>query len=283
MKVCVFGLWHLGSVTAGCLAAMGVETVGLDPSAENIADLAKGVPPLHEPGLPDLLQQGIRTGKLRFTDDVAAAVSDADIVWVAFDTPVDDDDNADVAYVQRQIERTFPHLKSGAGVLVSSQMPVGSVAALEKTFAKVADGRSVEFASSPENLRLGRAIEIFRNPGRIIAGVRGEEGRCRLEPLLASICGNLTWVRVESAEMTKHALNSFLAVCITFANEVATVCERVGADAGEVELSIRSDPRVGMQSYVTPGAAFAGGTLARDVRFLEGLARREGMTLPMLG
>jgi len=284
LKVCVFGLWHLGSVTAACLPEYGVDTVGLDENAVAIANLARAVPPLHEPGLPELVGEGLESGKLRFTTDAKSAVSDADVVWVAIDTPVNDDDVADVGFVEQAVARNiFPHIKSGAAVLVSSQMPVGSMARLEQAFAAVANGRQVDFACSPENLRLGKAISVFTNPGRIIVGVRSAVARAKLEPLLAFICDTIFWIGVESAEMTKHALNAFLATSITFANEIATICERVGADSGEVEKAIQSDPRIGTQSYVRAGFGFGGGTLARDVRYLEQAAQKQDVTLRVLG
>jgi UDPglucose 6-dehydrogenase len=283
VKLCVYGLWHLGGVTAACMADLGFETVGLDPNETTIADLKKGRPPLFELGLPELVAKGLAGGTLSFSTDPAAAVKGAGIVWVAFDTPVDDEDRADVDYVKRKIIEIFPHLQDGAVVLVSSQMPVGSVAALEKAFAAEARSRRVHFACSPENLRLGKAIEIFRNPGRIVIGIRDTAARTVLEPVLAKICDTLLWISVESAEMTKHAINAFLAACVTYINEVAIVCEEVGADAFEVEKAIRSDPRIGTQTYVTPGAAFAGGTLARDVVFLNQTAGEHGLKIPMLG
>jgi UDPglucose 6-dehydrogenase len=284
VKVCVFGLWHLGSVTAACLPCYGVDTVGLDPDAATVANLNKAVPPLFEPGLPELVVEGLKGGKLRFTTDANDAVGAADVVWVAIDTPVNDEDVADTGIVEAAVVKNiFPHLKSGAAVLVSSQMPVGSIARLEQAFAMVANGRQVDFACSPENLRLGKAINVFTNPGRIIAGVRGDVARAKLEPLLSPICGNIFWIGVESAEMTKHALNAFLATSITFANEIATICERVGADSSEVERAIQSDPRIGNQSYVRAGFGFGGGTLARDVRFLEQAAKNNGVKLQVVG
>jgi UDPglucose 6-dehydrogenase len=284
VKVCVYGLWHLGSVTAACLPKYGVETVGLDDDATTVTNLARGVPPLHEPGLPELVADGLASGKLRFTTDAKSAVNDADVVWVAIDTPVNDEDIADVAFVERAVAKdVFPYLKSGAAVLVSSQMPVGSMARLEQAFAAVAGGRQVDFACSPENLRLGKAIAVFTNPGRIIVGVRSAAARARLEPLLIPICDTIFWIGMESAEMTKHALNAFLATSITFANEIATICERVGADAGEVEKAIQSDPRIGTQSYVRAGFGFGGGTLARDVRYLEQTAEANHVQLQVLG
>jgi len=281
MKLAVFGLWHLGTVTAACAAAAGLETVAIDTDPERIARLSAGEPPLYEPGLAELVQAGLSGGRLRFSAD-PAAVSDADIVWVCHDTPVDDDDRADIALVRRETEMLFPHLKSGAVVLVSAQLPVGSVAALERAFVAQSAGRSVSFACSPENLRLGRAIEVFRNPGRIVVGVRDQHARAVLEGLLGKFCQKLIWMSVESAEMVKHALNAFLAVSVTFTNELATVCEHVGADASEVEQGLRSDPRVGAGAYVRAGPAFAGGTLARDVNFLRDLAKASGFKLPVI-
>ena len=282
MKICVYGLWHLGSVTAACVADAGFETIGLDPDAANIANLSAGKPPLFEPGLAELVSKGLASKKLSFTTNVAAAVRGADVVWVSFDTPVDEEDRADVDYVKARVAETFPYLREGAVVLVSSQMPVGSIAALEKMFAQQAGGRMGCFACSPENLRLGKAIDIFTNPGRIVIGVRESQVREKLEPLLSRFCDELIWISVESAEMTKHALNSFLAVCITFINEIASISETVGADASEVERAIRTDPRVGTKTYLTPGPAFAGGTLARDVTFLTELAAQTGIEAGLL-
>jgi UDPglucose 6-dehydrogenase len=282
MKICVQGLWHLGCVTAACLAEAGFEVVGLDADASIVAGLSQGQPPLFEPGLADLVAAGLKSGKLSFTTDSAAALADADIVWVAFDTPVDDDDRAEVDFVKAEIAKLFPDLANGAVVLVSSQVPVGSTRGMARQFAEVSMGRAVSFAYSPENLRLGAALDAFRTPERIVIGVRDDGARETLEPVLARFCNTLLWLSIESAEMTKHALNAFLATSITFTNEVASVCERVGADAREVEAALRAEPRIGRRAYVRAGPAFAGGTLARDVRFLTALGDEHGLTLPML-
>lgn len=281
MKLAVFGLWHLGSVTAACAAAAGVPTVAIDLDRERVARLSAGEPPLYEPGLAELIRSGIASGTLAFSADVAF-VSNADIVWVCHDTPVDEEDRADPDAVRREVEVLFPHLTDGAVVLVSAQLPVGSVATLENSFAVQAKGRTVAFACSPENLRLGKAIEVFQNPGRIIVGVRDNHARTMLEPLLRKFCETLIWMSVESAEMVKHGINSFLAMSITFANELATLCEQVGADASEVEKGLRSEPRIGPGAYVRAGPAFAGGTLARDVQFLRALANKNGLSLPVM-
>jgi UDPglucose 6-dehydrogenase len=282
MKVCVYGLWHLGTVTAACLASRGIATVGLAETPEAAAELNVGKAPLFEPGLDVLLEQGLKSGTLSFTQDVAAAVPSANLLWVSFDTPVDDDDVADVGYVLDRVRLTFPFLKNGAVVLISSQVPVGSTALLEHDFAAVAGGRQVSFAYSPENLRLGDAIRVFTEPERIVVGIRGEEARGAIEPVLQRFCETLLWTRVESAEMVKHALNSYLATCVTFTNEIASICEGVAADMSEVEAALRLDPRVGKKAYVRAGSAFGGGTLARDVQFLKAVARDHDTCVPVL-
>lgn len=282
MNVCVYGLWHLGSVTAACLADLAGETrvLGLDPDPAVVSGLNDGRPPLFEPGLEDLVRKGLASGRLQFTDRVER-VADADLVWVTFDTPVNQDDQADVDAVAKRIEALFPHLADGAVVLVSSQVPVGFCARIERAFAAVAAGRRIELACSPENLRLGKAIEVFRNPERIVVGTRTEAGRARIGKLLEPLARPIQWMRVESAEMTKHAVNAFLATSVTFINEIAAVCEGTGADAKEVEGALKSEGRIGPKAYLSPGAAFAGGTLARDIAFLLGTGSRLGLTTPL--
>lgn len=282
MNVCVLGLWHLGTVTAACLAAGCHDVTGLDFDAAVVADLAAGKPPVFEPGLEGLVQAGLASGCLRFTTDVAGAAKSADVVWVTYDTPVDDDDHADVEYVLERARRLFPHLRDGALVLVSSQVPVGSTRRLEQMFASESRGRTVGFGCSPENLRLGKAIDVFTQPDRVIAGVRSETDRAKVAELFRPFTEHIEWMLVESAEMTKHALNAFLATSVTFINEVATLCEQVGADATEVERGLKSEARIGPKAYLSPGGAFAGGTLARDIVFLAELGRAHDVSTHLL-
>jgi UDPglucose 6-dehydrogenase len=278
--VAVAGLWHLGTVTAACLASAGVSTLGYDPDPAVIAGLSEGRPPLFEPGLDALVRTGLQSGRLRFTAD-PAAVADVGIVWVAWDTPVDDDDHADVEFVIERVMGLFPHLQDQALVLVSSQLPVGSVSRLERAYATMRPSGHVTFASSPENLRLGKAIDAFTKPDRVILGVRSPGDAERIKALLAPWSPPIDVVRVESAEMTKHALNAFLATSVAFINEVARLGELTGADAREVERALKSDVRIGPRAYVRAGGAYAGGTLARDVSYLiaQGEARGCGMPL----
>jgi UDPglucose 6-dehydrogenase len=281
MKVGVLGLWHLGSVTAACLAAADVLTTAVDTDPQVVARLKAGELPVFEPQLADLIRDGLERGTLAFSSELPG-LSAFDVVWVCHDAALDDDDRADVTGVTAQVEAAFPYLRDGAVVLVSAQLPVGTVAALERTFALRVPGRVVDFACSPENLRLGSAVAAFRRPGRIVVGVRSERARRALAPLLGLLCDTLIWTSVESAEMAKHALNAFLANTIALTNELAVMCEKVGADAREVEAALRSDPRIGANAYVRPGPAFGGGTLARDLRYLLGLAEAHGMQVPLI-
>lgn len=282
MKVAVLGLWHLGSVTAACLADRGHSVSAFDPDPRTVAALAAGQPPVAEPELAELITRGLHSGALQFTSDLSEAVQSADVVWITFDTPVDEDDVADVEYVERQIESTFPHLTDGSVVICSSQLPVGTVGKLEQAWVEVAGGRTISFVCSPENLRLGKAIEVFTNPDRVIVGVRDERARERVRALLQPITDRIEWMSVESAEMTKHAVNAFLATSVTFINELGVLCESTGADAKEVERGLKTERRIGPHAYLSAGGAFAGGTLARDVTFLRTLGSKLRRPTPLM-
>lgn len=278
MRVAVYGLWHLGCVTAACLASAGHRVVGLDLDRPVVDDLKRGKPPLHEPGLEELIAAETAAGRLSFTDAAEEALADAEVVWVAFDTPVNDRDEADVAFVRTRLEAVAGSLRPGTLLLISSQVPAGFTRALARDWAAC----KLQYAYSPENLRLGKAIDVFRNPERIVLGIGDPSDKERLTALLSPFCQRLEWMSVESAEMTKHALNAFLATSVTFANEVARLCEAVGADAKEVERGLKSEGRIGPKAYLAPGAAFAGGTLARDVRFLVQFGGTHHVDTPLL-
>lgn len=277
MRVAVYGLWHLGCVTAACCAAGGHDVVGLDLDEPVVNDLKRGTPPLHEPGLAELIADEAAAGRLSFTTDPRAALKDADVLWVAFDTPVNERDEADVGFVRARLEAIADALRPGTLVLISSQVPAGFTGALARDWQT----RRLRYACSPENLRLGKAIECFRKPERVIVGLRDPADRALLTELFAPFCQRIEWMSLESAEMTKHALNAFLATSVTFANELARLCEAVGADAKEVERGLKSEARIGPKAYLAPGAAFAGGTLARDVRFLVGFGQTHGVATPL--
>src|SRR5579862_2422795 len=242
-QVCVFGLWHLGCVTAACLAAAGHSVVGLDFDETVVSGLRSSKPPLFEPDLANLIASGLAMRRLRFTTDSADALGNADALWVAFDTPVDENDVADAAFVRQQVEAVRPFVRRGSLVLVSSQVPVGFTSSLEHDWQ--AHDSTLQFSYSPENLRLGSAIEAFRHPARVVIGADADVDRSRLASLFAPFCSELIWMSISSAEMTKHAMNAFLALSVVYANELARICEHVGVDRTQVEDGIRTDPRIG--------------------------------------
>ncbi len=274
MKVGVFGLWHLGCVTAACLADIGFEVLGIDTDVATINKLAVGELPVYEPGLQELTKKGISSGKLSFTPELNSSLEKLDLLWVTIDTPVDDKDMADVEYVKKQVKRILPFLKTGCLVIVSSQVPVGFTSEMESYALSTLKGSQLTFSYSPENLRLGNAINIFQHPDRIIVGVRNESDKDRFNSVFSKISESIIWMKTESAEMTKHAINVFLALSVTFANEIAGICEKVGADSSEVEKGLKSEQRIGPKAYLRAGNSFSGGTLARDTVFLKDLSCR---------
>ncbi len=275
LRITVLGLWHLGCVTAAC-CARHFQVTGLDFNSANVAALNQGKAPLFEPGLNELIAAGLAAKKLAFTTDAVSACANTNILWLCADTPVNDDDESDVESVLTTLRQALPHLPKGALVLVSAQLPVGTCAKLEKEFPRF------HFACSPENLRLGKAIESFEKADRVVVGLRDERQKPLLEQLFQPFTSQVLFMRTESAEMVKHALNSFLALSITFINEIARLCEHTRADAKEVSAGLKSEARIGPRAYLGPGGPFAGGTLARDVVTLTKLARENNETISLI-
>ncbi len=281
MKICVFGLWHLGSVICASLAKSGHTVVGLDFNRENIENFRNAKAPVSEPGLNELILENLQKKSLRFTCDPAPALTDAEVVWIAFDTPVDEQDNADPSYIEKNFEIISGFIRNQAKIIISSQVPVGFTRHLSQKFHEKYPGKNVFFSYSPENLRLGKALKTFLEPDRIVIGTLPEDKALFL-PIFSSISNRQEWMSIESAEMTKHAINSFLATSICFANEIATLCEYVGANAKEVERGLKTEERIGPKAYLTPGNAFSGGTLARDIRFLQKLGDHNHLPVPLI-
>ena len=267
----------MGCVTAAC-CARHFEVAGLDFDQEKIAQLNFGKAPIFEQGLDELLAEGLAAGRLNFTTDIAKACATTDVLWVCEDTPVNDKDEADVDLVFDRIRSCLPHLPTGATILISSQLPVGSCARLQ---SEIVD-HHFEVACSPENLRLGQALSIFQKPDRVVVGATSGSNRKKLGELFKPFSDRLVWMSPASAEVTKHAINGFLALSISYTNEVARLCEVMGADAKEVEQGLKSESRIGPNAYVSAGAAFAGGTLARDIVFMTALGEEKALGLKLI-
>jgi len=275
-KICAIGIWHLGSVVSACLADMGYSVVGVDKDRERVERLNNGIPPLYEPGLDLLFKRNIELKRLNFTTDLASAVKGTRYILITFDTPVDAKDEVDTSEILTTCRALAQHLENNSIVVVSSQVPVGTCDQMRSIIKEHNNLIEFDIAYSPENLRLGQAIECFKNPGRIVIGADRESTLDMVEQLFSVIPAPKLRMGLRSAEMTKHALNSFLATSISFINEIANLCDEVGADAMEVSEGLRTDHRIGKGAPLHPGLGFSGGHLARDLKILKGLGSKLG-------
>lgn len=261
MNVTVCGLRHLGVVTASCVNDH-FTLACWEPDESIIEGFRQGRLPFShkEPGLGAMM-----AGKLLLhLKPLEDAVSSADIIWVTFDTPVDEDDQADYDYVRRQISEIGSHCHAGQVIVISSQVPVGFTRECSRMLA----GTGVEWLCSPENLRRGMGIETFVKQDRIVIGGTYNS---KVDALFKPFCVHLEWMSWESAEMTKHAINAYLGMSIAFANEIAAISRRLGANVEDVERGLRTEGRIGTRLPLRSGGPFTGGTLGRDLAHLEKL------------
>jgi UDPglucose 6-dehydrogenase len=275
-------LWHLGLVTAACLADLGRTVVGFDQDAELIEELRNGRLPLFEPGLEELVAAGVARERLRFTVDPKEALAGVRYAVIAYDTKVDDHDESDLSQVMASAALLARHLEDGSTVVVSSQVPVGTCERIEAAIRSNRPSLGFGIACVPENLKLGQAIERFKQPEMIVIGSDDPAAAAATGELLAGIGAPRVVVGIRTAEMIKHALNAFLATCISFGNEMANLCDEVGADALELARALHFDRRVGPLAPLRPGLGFAGGTLARDLKTLRKLGARNGVETPLV-
>lgn len=273
-KVCVIGIWHLGSVVSACLADLGYSVVGVDKDHKKVKDLNSGIPPLFEPGLQELLSSNIDRARLSYTTDLGRAVKDSKYVLIAFDTPVNEQDEVDLTEIFDVALKLSRHLENGSVICVSSQVPVGTCEQIKSQIKQNNPSLDFDVAYVPENLRLGQAIQRYKNPESIVIGADSKSTLDRAEGLFSVINAPKLRMNLRSAEMTKHALNAFLGMSISFINEIANLCDALGADALMVATALRTDERIGPKAPLKPGLGFAGGTLARDLKILQNLGNR---------
>jgi len=281
VRVAVIGLWHLGAVTAAGLAGLGHDVRAVDPERSVVDGLLAGRPAVDEPGLIDALAAARRHGRLHLDRDVEAAVADADVVWITLDTPTDNDDRARSDVVVAEARRTIDALSGPAVVVVSSQVPAGTVDSLAQWAATTHPELDLRFAYVPENLRLGEALTRFTSPDHLVIGAQDETTAATIRDLLPPAPATVT-MSIASAEMVKVARNAHLAVQVALANEIAALAGNAGADAGAVASALRLDPRIGPLAYVVPGPPFSGGTLGRDLVTLVDAAACAGIEVPVL-
>lgn len=280
--VCVIGLWHLGTVASACLADLGYSVVGYDQDAARVDALNRGIPPIFEPDLEALVIKGTTSGRLRCTVDLGEAIRGAAYVLIAFDTPVDDQDNVDLSPIWDAARQMAPHLPTDVTVIVSSQVPVGTCEEIAQTVRDTNPASTFGIAYVPENLRLGQAIERFFHPDMLIIGAENDVVRGHVDTLLSVIVAPKRHASLRTAEMTKHAINAYLATSISLGNELANLSDLAGADALQVVEFLRLDGRVSPKAPLSPGLGFGGGTLARDVKALQKLGEASGYETALL-
>ncbi|MEK9186273.1 MAG: nucleotide sugar dehydrogenase [Patescibacteria group bacterium] len=281
MKIAVVGLWHLGEIYSAGLAELGHTVIGIDTDKQAVKNLNNNTPPLAEPGLQDLLVKNRKAGRLAYTTDFSK-ISDCDAVWLTLDTPIDRTDTARLQSIFKTFGKIAPHLRDGAYVVVSSQMPVGTSGKVKKFLHEKNPRIKFEYVYTPENLQLGQAVKSFFEASRIVVGAENESAFETMRAVFGGLNTNIMTMNPTEAEMVKHALNSFLATSLSFTYDIADLCEQVGADIVKISKALRSDPRIGQKAYIDANIGFSGGTLGRDLRFLLAAAVEHGISMPVI-
>lgn len=279
--ISVVGLWHLGAIYSAGLAELGHTVVGVDEDAKIVEGLRMGMAPVTEPGVEALLKKHLASGRLCYTSEFSS-VAASDIVWLTFDTPVNDADEADERVIFAALAGISPFLKNGVLIICSSQLGAGGTRKLETLVRKKRPKLNFRAAYLPENLQLGKALTSFLKPQRIVAGVRDDQTFSAVSDIFAPLGAPLLRMSPESAEMSKHALNAFLATSLSFIYDIADLCEKTGADVTDVAKALRSDPRIGADAYLDASIGFSGGTLGRDLKALLKTATKNGLSLPVI-
>jgi UDPglucose 6-dehydrogenase len=276
MKICMIGAGYVGLVSAACFSDFGWTVTCVDNDAARLANLKSGQSPIYEPGLEDLMDRNVKAGRLVFTDQLGPAVADADVVFLAVGTPMRRGDGyADLSYVFAAVEEAAPHLKGFTVITTKSTVPVGTSREIERRLKAKCPDLDIAVCSNPEFLREGSAIQDFTHPDRVLVGTddpRAQEVMERLYKPLALRGSPVMFVERESAELAKYAANAFLALKISFINEIADVCEAVGADVQEVASAIGKDRRIG-DKFLHPGPGYGGSCFPKDVSALIRTAR----------
>ncbi|MBX2828729.1 MAG: UDP-glucose/GDP-mannose dehydrogenase family protein [Flavobacteriaceae bacterium] len=270
MKIAVVGTGYVGLVTGTCLAETGNEVICVDIDAEKVEKMRSGIVPIYEPHLDVLFDRNIKAGRLRFTTSLDDGLDHGDIIFLALPTPEDEDGSADLSYVLNVADEIGRKIKDYKVIVDKSTVPVGTAEKVTETIAKNASSE-FDVVSNPEFLREGFAVDDFLKPERIVVGSSSERATKLMQKLYAPFVrsGNPVIVMDEkSAELTKYAANSFLATKITFMNEIANYCEKVGADVDKVRIGMGTDSRIGKR-FLFPGIGYGGSCFPKDVKALQ--------------
>lgn len=288
MNVAVVGTGYVGLVTGTCFAVMGVNVTCVDIDAAKIARLKAGDIPIYEPGLDSLVKKNVAAGRLHFTTDLASCIDSVEVVFSAVGTPPDEDGSADLKYVLN-VARTFgQNIKKYTLLVTKSTVPVGTAEkvrnAIEEELASRGEMIDFDVASNPEFLKEGAAIKDFMSPDRVVVGVSSERARKIMSRLYRPFMlsgDRMIFTDIPSAEMIKYAANSMLATRISFMNDIANLCELVGADVNMVRKGIGSDTRIG-KKFLYPGCGYGGSCFPKDVKALIKTAEQNGYDMRVL-
>lgn len=282
MKIAIVGSGYVGLVSGACFSEVGVDVTCVDINKEKIENLQKGIIPIYEPGLDELVTRNVEAGRLHFTTNLANVLDDVEVVFSAVGTPPDEDGSADLQYVL-EVARTFgQNIKKYSLLVTKSTVPVGTSKKIKAVIREELDKRGVdipfEVASNPEFLKEGAAIKDFMSPDRVVIGIESDRARKVMERLYRPFLLNnfrVIFMDIASAEMTKYAANSMLATRISFMNDIANLCELVGADVNMVRKGIGTDARIG-NKFLYAGCGYGGSCFPKDVKALIHTGKESG-------
>ena len=288
MNIAIVGTGYVGLVSGTCFAETGVNVTCVDVDAQKIERLKNGEIPIYEPGLDQMVLKNVKAGRLKFTTDLASILNDQEIVFSAVGTPPDEDGSADLKYVLQVAKTIGENLNRYLVVVTKSTVPVGTARKVRATIEEELKKRGVDIpfdvASNPEFLKEGNAIKDFMSPDRVVVGVESEKAKKALSKLYKPFLLNnfrVIFMDIPSAEMTKYAANSMLATRISFMNDIANLCERVGADVNMVRAGIGSDTRIG-RKFLYAGCGYGGSCFPKDVKALIKTADQNGYSMEVL-
>ena len=288
MNIAIVGTGYVGLVSGACFAEMGIDVTCVDINPEKIKCLLNGEIPIYEPGLDDLVKRNVEAGRLHFTTDLTTCLDNVEVVFSAVGTPPDEDGSADLQYVL-EVARTFgQHIKKYTILVTKSTVPVGTAkkvkAVIEEELTERGEQIDFEVASNPEFLKEGAAIKDFMSPDRVVVGVESDRAKKVMERLYRPFQMNnyrLYFMDIPSAEMTKYAANAMLATRISFMNDIANLCDLVGANVDMVRKGIGADTRIGSK-FLYPGCGYGGSCFPKDVKALARTAREYGYTMGVI-
>ena len=277
MQICVIGTGYVGLVAGTCLADMGNDVICVDNDQKKLEQLEKGIIPIYEPGLEELIKANTLEGRLKFTDDLTMAVQKSQVCFIAVGTPQSEDGSADLQYVMNVAESIGKAMNGYKVIVDKSTVPVGTAEKVTTIIKQYYDGE-FDVVSNPEFLKQGAAVDDFLKPDRVVIGSNSPKATAIMQEVYAPFfrtASRFVIMDVKSAEMTKYAANSFLALKISYANEIANICEAVGADAEMVRNGMCSDKRIGTQ-FLFPGLGYGGSCFPKDVKALLKTAKDYG-------